>query len=331
MNSELDQKIRNLWLSGIARALPTRVQKAIHHYLTNINFLEIPFILMRYTLAPFFIREIIQRRKVTIILYHNHDPLVADIHFTLLRRKYNIISLKDFINVKKSGGTKKLPPKSLIITFDDGRKTDYKLLPVFKKHGITPTIFLCSGIVGTNRHFWFIDSHGRLDNGHLKTLPDTERLRVLKEIGFQEEKEFDVRQALSMDEIDEMKESVDFQSHTMFHPCLPRCTMERARHEIRDSRQEIMEKYGINVFALSYPNGDYSSNVIRVAKQTGYECGITVDLGFNDQSTDLFRLKRICLRGNEGTSELLVRVTGLWDRLKRIIDPQSYGYVSDKE
>jgi len=107
--------------------------------------------------------------------------------------------------------------------------------------------------------------------------------------------------------------------------------MERARHEIRDSRQEIMEKYGINVFALSYPNGDYSSNVIRVAKQTGYECGITVDLGFNDQSTDLFRLKRICLRGNEGTSELLVRVTGLWDRLKRIIDPQSYGYVSDKE
>jgi peptidoglycan/xylan/chitin deacetylase (PgdA/CDA1 family) len=293
--------------------------------------LDIPFFLLRITFVPFFIREVIQRRKVTIILYHNPDPLTVDRHFTLLKRRYNIISLKNFIDAKRYGRTDQLPPKSLIITFDDGYKTNYKILPIFKKHKIMPTIFICSSIVGTNRHYWFIDSKGKLDNKKLKILPDVERVRLLRKIGFEEEKEYDSRQALSVGEINEMKDSVDFQSHTMFHPCLARCTIERARQEIRDSRQELMEKYGINVFALSYPNGDYSSNVIRLAEEVGYECGITVDLDFNDKNTDLFRLKRICLRGNDGASELIVRATGLWDHLKKLVTPPRHSDVFDNQ
>ena len=56
-----------------------------------------------------------------------------------------------------------------------------------------------------------------------------------------------------------------------------------------------------------------------MTKEAGYECAITVDLGFNDSGTDSFRLKRIAMRGNAGIYELAVRVTGLWGYLKRIL------------
>ena len=56
-----------------------------------------------------------------------------------------------------------------------------------------------------------------------------------------------------------------------------------------------------------------------MTKEAGYECAITVDLGFNDSATDLFRLKRICLRDSGGTFELGVRATGLWEYLKKIV------------
>jgi peptidoglycan/xylan/chitin deacetylase (PgdA/CDA1 family) len=287
--------------------------------LTQDNLLQFIFTLLRFTLVPLFIREVFQKRKVTIILYHNPGPVTADLHFTLLKSKYKIITLKDFINAKKSGGINKLPPKSLIITLDDGFMGNYELLPIFKKHEIIPTIFLSSSIVGTNRHFWWTESHGRFDNEYLKKLPNVERLKLLKETGFAEDREYDDRQALSKDEILKMKDNVDFQSHSQFHPCLPECTIDQARQEIEGSKKEIMEKFDIDVFALSYPNGNYSVDVIRLAKETEYECGITIDSGFNNQDTDPFRLRRICVRDTGGGNELIVRVSGLWDFLKRIV------------
>jgi len=88
-------------------------------------------ILLRFTLIPFFIREFIQRKKVTIILYHDIKPDTASMHFKALKSKYNVISLKDYIKARKLG--KKLPPKSLIITFDDGIPVNISKIFLIKK------------------------------------------------------------------------------------------------------------------------------------------------------------------------------------------------------
>ena len=272
-------------------------------------------ILLRFTLIPFFIREFNQRKKVTIILYHDIKPDTASMHFKALKSKYNVISLKDYIKARKLG--KKLPPKSLIITFDDGFKSNHKLKPILKKHKITATIFLCSGIVGTNRRFWWKHNIDKNTREYLKNIPNKKRLEILRKLGFEREKEFEDRQALSKDEIEEMKNIVDFQSHTMFHPILTKCSAERANKEILQSKMDLENNYGLRIYALSYPNGDCSDREILMAKKAGYECGITVDLGFNSQNTDLFRLKRICIDDVADINELLVTVAGLWDFLLR--------------
>ncbi len=205
-----------------------------------------------------------------------------------------------------------MPPKSLIITIDDGHNGNYKLKPILKKYNIIATIFLCSGIVNTNRHFWWKHNIDDTNCEWLKNISDEKRLDVLKKSGFEEEKEFNYRQALSKNEIEEMKNIVDFQSHTMFHCVLPNCSDERAYKEISQSKKDLERNYGLETYALSYPNGDYSDREISMAKKAGYECGITVDAGFNSQNTDIFRLKRMSIRDDADINELLVKVSGFW-------------------
>lgn len=284
------------------------------------------FILLRITLIPFFIREVIQRRRVTILLYHEIKPCTAETHFRILKSRYTIISLRDYIQAAKLGKADKLPPKSLIITIDDGHRSNYDLKPLLEKHKIPATIFLCSGIVGTKRRFWFRHDIGRNDIEYLKDISSEERLAFLEKSGFEEKREFDDRQALSTSEITNMKDTVDFQSHTIFHPCLPKCSAETAQEEISQSKKDLEENYGLGVYALSYPNGDYSDRETSMARKAGYECGVTVDPGFNSQRTDLFRLRRLSIRDDADISELIVRASGLWGYIKKIFGDVSHGY-----
>ena len=100
------------------------------------------FKFLRYTELPYLFREIIQRNRVTILLFHDISPEDADNIFGYLSRKYNIISLKNFIKALDRKDPSLIPQKALIITFDDGHKGNYRLLPIIKKYGVPITIFL---------------------------------------------------------------------------------------------------------------------------------------------------------------------------------------------
>ena len=139
---------------------------------------KLVFILLRLTAIPFFIREIIQTKRVTIILYHDIKPDKADRHFRILRSKYNIISLKQYVKARKLGKADQLPPKSLIITFDDGHKGNYNLRPILEKHDIPAVIFLCSGIVGTNRHYWWTHLMDNYVPKYMIKIPDSKKLEI---------------------------------------------------------------------------------------------------------------------------------------------------------
>jgi peptidoglycan/xylan/chitin deacetylase (PgdA/CDA1 family) len=279
---------------------------------------KIPFLLLRLTGIPFFVREVIQRKKVTIVLFHDISSDRVDMHLRVLRSKYNIISLQDYVRAKEAGRVDELPPKSLIITLDDGHKSNYELKPLLERYDVPATIFLCSGIVDTKRHFWWYHKIGNdYSLKDLKNIPNKERLEILRGFGFEETKEFDDREALSKNEIEDMKLMVDFQSHTVFHPVLPNCATEEAYKEISQSKKDLEERYGLKIYALSYPNGDYSDREISIAKKEGYTCGITVDVGFNSQDTDIFKLKRFSIRDGADINELLVKASGIWRYLKK--------------
>lgn len=277
---------------------------------------SIVFKLFRYCGLAWFFREFVQRHKVTILLFHDIDASDAERCFSWLNKHYSIIGLNDYLDAVKSGGP--LPVKAIIITIDDGHAANYQLLPIIKREQIPVTIFLCSGIVGTKRHFWFkhSDEVKPLLNS-LKKMPEAERIEQLKRMGYDKFREYDDKQALQIKEIEEMAQWVDFQSHTCFHPVLPQCDDITAEEEIVKSKLQLEQEFGFIIRSLSYPNGDYSTRDIHLAQKAGYECGITVDAGYNGRETDLFRLKRVSVNDAKTMDELIVKASGSYALLKR--------------
>jgi peptidoglycan/xylan/chitin deacetylase (PgdA/CDA1 family) len=278
------------------------------------------FLALRLTLLPTAIRTVFQSRKVTIIAYHAPSPEAFGAHVRALRSIYNLVSLSDYVEASQSGNLGKLPRRALILTIDDGHRSNYALKDVIAKYKIPVTIFVCSGLVATCRRFWFLHEPTSASVQELKRVPDADRLATLRESGFEETKEFGERQALSAYELDELKTTIDFQSHTVLHPILPRCSSERAETEITKSREDLQGMLGTEVYALAYPNGDYSERELRLVEKAGYKCALGLDPGFNSATTSPFRLRRFCIPDHASQHELIVKTSGLWHGLLAVLE-----------
>jgi len=288
-----------------------------------VHFCRFPW-LIRHSGLPLLCRRIFQKKNVTILLYHRISPESFDRHVTELKKFYNIISLKEYCERRFSG--RPMPEYSLIITFDDGHKNLYDLLPVIRSQAIPVTMFLCTAIVDTNREFWDNIPKTYAEIEALKFLPQQERIGYLaKNYGFTEEKEYEHRAALNKAEILEMSRRVDFQPHGRFHRTLPTCTDAMALEEIQQSKVDMLKEYGIDSYAFAYTNGDYSLRDIEIIKSAGFKIAVTVDGVYNTPETDPYRIKRLPIREHCGIDELIIRASGLWFLAWRTIIGQKHG------
>jgi peptidoglycan/xylan/chitin deacetylase (PgdA/CDA1 family) len=81
---------------------------------------------------------------------------VFDECLAFFKRHYALVTLDD---VKASlEGTRPLPPRSLLVTFDDGfaDNSDYAL-PLLRKHGAPATVFISSDVIGRSERLWTED------------------------------------------------------------------------------------------------------------------------------------------------------------------------------
>jgi peptidoglycan/xylan/chitin deacetylase (PgdA/CDA1 family) len=103
--------------------------------------------------------------KAIILLYHQvinteYDPhklAVSPGNFLVqmqyLKKNYNIISLDKLASYLKQ---RKVPGKSVVITFDDGYVDNYLYArPILEKLEIPATFFIVTSHVNTNRLFWW--------------------------------------------------------------------------------------------------------------------------------------------------------------------------------
>ena len=274
--------------------------------------------ILRYSGIPFLFREIVQSQRVTIVMMHDISLGAAKQAFSYWKHHYNIISIQDYLNVHNIESGDKLPKKPLILTFDDGHKRNYELLPLIEELEIPVTLFLCSEIVGTNRHFWFL--HENCDTDSLKIVSEEERIKELAEIGFSETDEYPNRQALSTDEIMEMKKSpfINLQSHTQYHPILTKCTDGKAKSEIRFSKEALEKRYNLSITGFAYPNGDYGKREAEMVRKAGYKYALSTTPGYNTIKTDLFKLRRFSVNDSTNLNEIIVKTSGAWGVLKNI-------------
>ena len=170
-----------------------------------------------------------------------------------------VISMQDLLAWKRS--EKNIPPRSAVITFDDGWKSQYEVAwPIMKKYGYPFTMFIYTeGVRG-----------GTLGGG----------------------------EAITWEQLADMRDNgVDIQAHTATHQDLreghtvmviePGGKRTRKKltgaeyekwvqNEVVGCKELLEQRLGIKVNCFAVPFGNYNEHVKELARNAGYEAMFTV-------------------------------------------------------
>jgi glycosyltransferase involved in cell wall biosynthesis/peptidoglycan/xylan/chitin deacetylase (PgdA/CDA1 family) len=195
----------------------------------------------------------------------------------LKRLNYHVLSLEEYLNYRQQH--KLPPPRSIIITIDDGYVETVTLaLPILHHHDYPATVFLVTGKVGST-NCW-------ADDLALKG-----------------------RQLMSWQEIKEMaNKSTQFGAHTQNHPNLTSISVEQAWDEITGSKTDLERELQTPVIAFAYPFGEFNESVQALVEQAGFLGSCTVEGGSNSWSISLSKLRRIEVVGTWSLLRFLINL-----------------------
>jgi peptidoglycan/xylan/chitin deacetylase (PgdA/CDA1 family) len=181
---------------------------------------------------------------------------------------YTVVGLEDVLMWYRTDAP--LPPRSVLITFDDGyRDALENALPVLSEQGYPAVMFVPIGYVDGARR-----------------LPHEKRLAVR---GL-------VNRTLDWGELGELEAGgIRIESHGISHRPLAELEIDDAACEITLSKLRLEERLGRPVEAFAYVKGaeaHYELEHVSLLRQAGYEVAFTSVSGSNTQSTDPMRLRR---------------------------------------
>ncbi len=176
-----------------------------------------------------------------------------------------VISLHQFLEWKR--GNAEIPPRSVLITIDDGWKSVYtEAYPILKAHGYPFTIYLYKN---------YVDGGGRA-----LTTP------MIKEM---------------------QQNGCTIGSHSVSHALPaqgkaqakkgPEAYHQFLRSEFGDSRKFLMDKFKEPVTTYAYPGGYFPSEMFPFGDDAGYECFFTVVPGKVRRDSSNHALPRYIVHG----------------------------------
>jgi len=265
------------------------------------------------------------KRNVGVLLYHAPEQETFEKHVAYLSKHYNFIDLKTLVNAIKKQDWQHIPRNALVVTFDDGHRSNYELLDTFKRYKLRPTIYLCTAIVATQRKYWWTVVSSVTEQESLKIIPNKERLEYLeKKHGYTKERAYpDPESALTAEELKEMVPHVNFEAHTRFHPIMTTLSEGELTEEV-NLQAEDLEKLGITAQHFAYPNGDYSETVIETLQSAGFQSARTIDNGWCNLHTDLYRLKCIGITDTASVTKLKIQLSGIFGWVFHILKSSNF-------
>ena len=242
----------------------------------------------------------INRRHVPILCYHsvidserhiNSDPHKQHIplrlflqHLDYLQEHHQVVSLNDFQRARREN--RELPDHAVVLTFDDGFQDFATVVaPHLTKRKLPATVFVI-----TERAYQNLPPNGE--------------------------------SFLTWEEIRELSKSgLDIGSHTCAHPRLPDLSPQDAMKELSESLAAVRLQTQQAEVALSYPFGQTSEQIARMAGSAGYSCAIAGDSGPNPRNANLHALSRTVIASDDEVPAFAARASGLtwWiTRLRRV-------------
>ncbi|GAA0702458.1 hypothetical protein GCM10010193_66590 [Kitasatospora atroaurantiaca] len=234
-------------------------------------------------------------QRLAVLAYHGvTDPSSFGAQLDRLRRLATPVSLQAVERAISEG--RPLPPRSVLITFDDADRTVLThALPALAARRIPAAAFVIAELIGTDRPFWWheaaflarhggqarsLPSHGRPEQllARLKALPDPDRRRSLHELRVSAYRRPPCQEQLGPDDLRALRAAqVAIGNHTLGHPCLSRCDDSTVHAEIAGAHLALTQWLGEAPTAFAYPNGGFDPRADSVLRQLGYRLGFLSD------------------------------------------------------
>ena len=209
--------------------------------------------------------------------------------------------------------------KYIMLTFDDGYYNNINVLPILEKYNIPSLFFVSTFNILNNQGFWWDvlyrerikqeipKKNLHFEQNYLKTCKHWEIIEYIKSrFGEDSYKPLNgIDRPFSIDELKNFSKEkyVSIGNHTSNHAILTNYETPEILSQISDAQKIIKMITGKNPICFSYPNGNYSNNIVKITKDLGFKLGFTTDfkknyLPLETKNDDYMKLGRFSLFDN---------------------------------
>ena len=250
-----------------------------------------------------------------------------------IKRNFSPITFADLIRALDNQAP--LPPKPIIVTFDDGFDDNYFCaFPILKELNIPAMFFIATDYIGKEKTFWYdwlayivlhLPPSCTLSLGdvhspivikgdikarrallhtileYLKQVPDSRRIKILNKINEEYGQhyagnELSLSKPMSWEQVREMADAgMEFGSHSVTHPILSHLSDSEIRMELTVSKQVIERRTGRPVEVIAYPVGGAFAFDERVRVMTE-QAGYRLGVSFVPGVNNVGTLEKFALK-----------------------------------
>ncbi len=291
-------------------------------------------VLLRWSPAQAFVR--LMPAQLLVLAYHGVDAperFAAQVDF--LRKHYRPVALDDVLSAM--AGYQPLPRRSVMITFDDGDISVYRVAaPILAQGGTPAIVFPIAGLVGTSAPFWWHEARELIREGGKSTrfpgLTGDEMVSRLKKVpnAIRQETLAALRSTAGGDDIQQVQltwsqvrelasSGLEIGNHTLSHPCLPNCDDATLRRELTESTSLLAHHLGTPPRAFAYPNGDWDPRADSELRRLGYAMAFLFDHRPTRIRGNPFTVSRVRANASSGIDRFATLVSGLHPAVHRAL------------
>ena len=226
-------------------------------------------------------------RATPVLLYHAFGDEPRASRFVLspssLRLQLRVLALLGYrvtafdklVQSLRSG--KPLPPRTVVLTADDGYTDNRVLAAALARHRFRGTIFLVSDRLG--RRVDWTDSEELVD-----------------------------RPLLTAEQVADLGPSLELGAHTCTHVSLPDAADDAIEAEVRGCREELERVLGAPVVSFAYPFGRHDPRAVAAVRRAGFAGACTVAGRPARLSDDPLQVPRIEIERSDSLPQFLRKV-----------------------
>lgn len=260
-------------------------------------------------------------RKEKFLSIYFHDPntkLFEQIVLWLKKNKYRVIDINECYDILSN--KRDIKEKVAYLSFDDGWKSNLKLIPIIERHNVPITIFVATEPIESGNYWWeFADASK--ENGKKLAMKKMEEKTFYQELSQIKAKNKLLRSSITENELIEISNHplISIQSHTVNHPILINISQKTLDKELIESKKYLEDKTKKDVFAFSYPNGDFGDREVKAVEKAGYRIAFTTKPSVIDTTNpgNIFLIPRKAINTYGGKYENLAKIIGLWQKIKK--------------